>query len=147
MSLTVAMCRSGLCTSTPAGGAMSAAVTLPGPCLRRYITVGLVVLGAHDELLDVQDEVGDVFLHTGHGGELVQYAVDADAGDRGARDGREQCAAQRVTEGVTEAGLERLDDEPGTGRVDRFLGQGGALCDEHGQILSVRDDRYMTPRG
>src|SRR5512144_56162 len=34
------MWRSGLCTSTPAGGAMSAAVTVPGPCLRRYITTG-----------------------------------------------------------------------------------------------------------
>ena len=34
------MCSSGLCTSTPAGGAMSAAVTSPGPCLRRYITTG-----------------------------------------------------------------------------------------------------------
>ena len=34
------MCSSGLCTSTPAGGAMSAAVTAPGPCLRRYITAG-----------------------------------------------------------------------------------------------------------
>src|SRR5205823_6185530 len=34
------MCRSGLCTSTPAGGAMSAAVTSPGPCLRRYMTTG-----------------------------------------------------------------------------------------------------------
>ena len=34
------MCRSGLCTSTPAGGWMSAAVTVPGPCLRRYMTTG-----------------------------------------------------------------------------------------------------------
>src|ERR1035438_1036985 len=34
------MCMPGLCTSTPAGGAMSAAVTSPGPCLRRYITTG-----------------------------------------------------------------------------------------------------------
>src|SRR5438876_504389 len=32
------MCSSGLCTSTPAGGAMSVAVTSPGPCLRRYMT-------------------------------------------------------------------------------------------------------------
>src|SRR3954447_25376741 len=34
------MCSSGLCTSTPAGGAMSAAVTSPGPCLRRYMVTG-----------------------------------------------------------------------------------------------------------
>ena len=36
----VARCRSGLCTVTPAGGAMSAAVTSPGPCLRRYMVTG-----------------------------------------------------------------------------------------------------------
>src|SRR5262252_5242371 len=40
LPLSAAMCRSGLCTSTPAGGAMSAAVTSPGPCLRRYMTTG-----------------------------------------------------------------------------------------------------------
>src|SRR6516164_7188032 len=40
LPLSVAMCRPGLCTSTPAGGAMSAAVTSPGPCLRRYMTTG-----------------------------------------------------------------------------------------------------------
>src|SRR5665647_2985963 len=34
------MCRSGLCTSTPEGGVMSAPATVPGPCLRRYITTG-----------------------------------------------------------------------------------------------------------
>src|SRR5215472_4156252 len=40
LPLRVAMCMSGLCTSTPAGGAMSVAVTSPGPCLRRYMTTG-----------------------------------------------------------------------------------------------------------
>src|SRR5215472_3582988 len=40
LPLSAAMCRPGLCTSTPAGGAMSAAVTSPGPCLRRYMTTG-----------------------------------------------------------------------------------------------------------
>ena len=34
------MCRSGLCTVTPAGGTMSPAVTSPGPCLRRYMVTG-----------------------------------------------------------------------------------------------------------
>ena len=34
------MCSSGLCTSTPAGGAMSAAVTAPAPALRRYMVTG-----------------------------------------------------------------------------------------------------------
>src|SRR5919202_1122588 len=40
LPFSVAMCSSGLCTSTPAGGAMSAAVTSPGPCLRRYMVTG-----------------------------------------------------------------------------------------------------------
>src|SRR5215467_13124249 len=40
LPLSEAICRAGLCTSTPAGGAMSAAVTSPGPCLRRYMTTG-----------------------------------------------------------------------------------------------------------
>src|SRR3954453_16590771 len=40
LSFRLASTSSGLCTSTPAGGAMSAAVTAPGPCLRRYIVTG-----------------------------------------------------------------------------------------------------------
>ena len=39
----------------------------------------LVVLAGDDELLDVQDDLGDVFLHTGHRRELVQHAFDANA--------------------------------------------------------------------
>ena len=70
-------------------------------------------------------------LTPGHGGELVQHAVDPDAGDRGAGDRGEQRAAQRVAEGVAEAGLQRLDDEPGAVLVDDLFGQGGPLCDEH----------------
>ena len=41
-----------------------------------------VVLGADDQLLDVQDDVGDVFLDPGHRRELVQHAVHADRRDR-----------------------------------------------------------------
>jgi hypothetical protein len=72
----------------------------------------LVVLAGDDELLDVEDELGDVLLHPRDGGELVQDAVDPDARDCGTGDGRQQRAAQGVAEGVAEAGLERLDDEP-----------------------------------
>jgi hypothetical protein len=42
----------------------------------------LVVLAGDDELLDVEDQLGDVLLHPRDGGELVQDAVDADARDR-----------------------------------------------------------------
>src|SRR6185437_2146516 len=71
----------------------------------------LVVLGGDDELLEVQDEVGDVFLDPGHRGELVQHALDADRGDRCPRDGGQQGAAQRVADRVAETRLQRLDGE------------------------------------
>jgi hypothetical protein len=68
----------------------------------------------------------------------VQHAVDADAGDRRTRDRREQGAAKRVAEGVAEAGLQRLDDEPRAVLGDGLLGEDGALCDEHGVLLTTR---------
>src|SRR3712207_8751509 len=37
--------------------------------------------GADDQALEVEDDLGDVLLDPGHGGELVQGALDADAGD------------------------------------------------------------------
>src|SRR5699024_2422410 len=74
---------------------------------------GLVVLRGDDQVLDVEDDLGDVLLDAGDGAELVQHAVDADRGDRGAGDGGQQRAAQGVSEGVAETRLERLDDEPG----------------------------------
>src|SRR5699024_8977606 len=53
-----------------------------------------VVLRGNDDVLQVQDDLGDVFLHTGNGRELVQDAVDTDAGHGGAGDGRQQRPAQ-----------------------------------------------------
>ena len=70
------------------------------------------MLAGDDQALDVEDDLGDVFLHTGDRGELVQDAVDAQAGDGRTRDAREQGATQRVAKGVAEAGLKRLNDEP-----------------------------------
>jgi hypothetical protein len=72
----------------------------------------LVVLAGDHEVLDVEDEVGDVLFDTGDGAELVQHVGDADGGDGRAGDAREQRTAKRVAEGVAETGLERLDDEP-----------------------------------
>ena len=66
----------------------------PGPCLRRYMTTGSSCSLADDELLDVEDEVGDVFLDARHGGELVQNAVDAD-GDVTAAPGIEDRRVRR----------------------------------------------------
>ena len=84
---------------------------------------GLVAVGTHHEFLEVQDDVGDVLLHPFDGGELVEHAVDTEAGNRGAGNRGQQGAAQRVAERVAEAGLERFDDEPGAGVGDGLLGE------------------------
>ncbi len=97
----------------------------------------LVVLGADGELLDVHDQLDHVLLDTGDRGELVQDAVDLDAGDRRARDGRQQGPPQRVAEGVAEARLQRLDGEPGAGLAERLFREGRPLADEHAVLLSV----------
>ena len=110
---------------------------LTGSLLAQVHDGGLVVLARDDELLEVEDQVGDVLLHPGDGGELVQDAVDADARDGRAGDARQERAAERVAQGVAEARLERLDDEPRPVGVDRLLGQGGALCDEQGGAFSM----------
>ena len=92
---------------------------------------GLVVLRRDGELLDVQDDLGDVLGHAGNSTELVQYTIDADAGNSGAGNGGQQSTAEGVTHGVAETGLQRLDGEArAVGRYDLFS-QSGALCNEH----------------
>src|SRR6185312_11563787 len=91
----------------------------------------LVLLGGNHQFLEVQDDVGDVFLHPGHGGELVQHALDPDAGHGGAGDGRQQGAAYRVPDRVAETRLQRLDDEPRPEVVDLLFSQSRTLGDEH----------------
>src|SRR3712207_7526281 len=58
----------------------------------------LVGVGADDQALEVEDDLGDVLLDARHGGELVQGALDADAGDSSAGDRGQQGAAQGVAE-------------------------------------------------
>ena len=91
------------------------------------------------EVLEVQDDVGDVLGDPVDGVELVERVVEAHLGDRGAGDRRQQRAAQRVAERVAEAGLERADGEPLTVAVclaERL--DGGALNDQHGVLPSLR---------
>src|SRR3954452_24799661 len=91
----------------------------------------LVVLGGDDEILEVQDHLGDVLLDPVDRGELVEHAIDPDAGDRGTGDRGQQGTTKRVAERVAEAGLERLDDEPRAELVDGLFRQGRALSDKH----------------
>src|SRR5699024_1186213 len=87
----------------------------------------LIRVGGQNQALDVQDDVGDSLLDPVDRGELVEHTVDLHAGDRCARDGRQQGTAEGVTEGVTETRLQRLNDELGTGGIDEFLGEGRSL--------------------
>ena len=99
----------------------------------------LVAVADEDDVLQVQDDVGDVLGDTGDGVELVEGVVEADLGDGGAGDRRQQGAAQRVADGVAEAGLERADGEPLTGAVfvvDRLDGR--SLDDQHGELPRIR---------
>ena len=86
---------------------MSAAVTSPGPRLSRRSVTGFVGGAAQHEVLEVEDDVGDVFLHTLDDVELVQRVVEAHLGDGRAGDRRQQRAPQAVADRVPEAGLER----------------------------------------
>ncbi len=92
------------------------------------------LVGVHpdQQVLEVQDDVGDVLLHAGQGGELVQRLVEAHLGHRRAGNRGEQGAAQRVAQGVPEAGIERADGESLPVVllfVDGF--DGGSLDDQH----------------
>ena len=105
----------------------------------------LVVLRGQDDLLDVEDDLGDILLDPGDRAELVGHPVDADAGHGRPRDGGQQRAAQGVAECVAEAGLEGLEHEARAAVLDHdLLGERGSLCNEH--VVSFRRGaRYMTP--
>ncbi len=72
---------------------------------------GLLGHRGDDDVLEVQDDVGDVFGDAGDRVELVERVVEADGRDRRAGDRRQEGATQRVAERVAEAGLERADRE------------------------------------
>ena len=139
------MCRSGLRISTPAGGGMSPAVTSAGPLAFRYDGGGLVELGADHELLQVQDDVGDVLGHLRDRRELVQHAVDPDRRDGRAGDRRQQRAPQRVAERVAESRLQRLDGELRAGRREDLFRDLGPGDDEHGASSFGGGSSISTP--
>src|SRR3954471_15875394 len=81
----------------------------------------LLEVGPHHELLQVQDDVGDVLGDLGDRRELMQHPVDPDRRDRRPGDRRQQRAAQRVPDRVPQPRLEGLDREPGAGRRNDFF--------------------------
>ncbi len=72
-------------------------------------------------LLEVQNDVGRVFDDAADGLELVEHALDANRGNRGAFDGAEQGAAQGVADGGAKAALKGLGAELAVG-VGKRLG-------------------------
>ena len=94
------------------GISMSPAVTSAGPRTSRRQRDRLVASRREHDVLEVEDDVGDVLGDAGDGVELVERVVEADRRDGRAGDRRQQGAAQRVAERVAEAGLERADGEP-----------------------------------
>ena len=81
------------------------------------LAAGLNVDGLHafavqlgDDTLDVQDDLSDIFLHTGNGGKLMLYASDLDRGHRGTGQRGQQDTAQGVTQSRTVATLQGLYD-------------------------------------
>src|SRR5215475_14009387 len=120
------MCRSGLCTSTPAGGAMSAAVTLPGPCLRRYMTTG--------SSCSEETTSSFRFRMMSVTSSLTPGTVENSCSTPSIL---MQGTAERVTDRVAETRLERLDDEPGPELSCLLFGEGGTLGDKHVTSLSA----------
>src|SRR5205085_11610757 len=84
------------------------------------------------EVLEVEDDVGDVFLDAGNRVELVEGVVEAHGGDRRARDRGQEGAAEAVAERVAEARLEGRNREAlpvALGFAERL--HGGALDHQH----------------
>jgi hypothetical protein len=87
---------------------------------------------AQDDVLQVQDDVGDIFLDAGKGGEFVEGVVEPHLGHRRPRDRRQQRPPDRIAERVAETGLEGAHGEPLA--IALFFADGldgGALDDEH----------------
>ena len=74
-----------------------------------------------NDALHVEDDLGDVLLHSGNGGKLVLHAGDLNGGNRRAGQGREQDAAQGVTQRGTIATLQGLHDVFAVGAVAGVL--------------------------
>ena len=70
--------------------------------------IGIKLCG---DAFDVQDDLGNVFLHALDRGELMDYPVDFNAGDCHARQAGKQHTPQAVAQGGTETALQRLHDE------------------------------------
>src|SRR4051812_27280260 len=77
-----------------------------GPALDEAELDGMTRVALEAELLDVQDDLGDVFLDAGDRRELLVDVADLDARDGRTLEGRQEDAPERVSEGDAVTGLE-----------------------------------------
>ncbi len=118
--------------------------------LEPHLDLGRLAVQAADEVLEVEQDVGDVFAHARQRRELVGDALELHRRDGCALERREQHAAQRVAERVAEATVERLDREDAALLVDLFvddargleLHEAGTGCHVSPSFL-VRAGRYF----
>jgi hypothetical protein len=99
---------------------------------------GVVGLAGDDEVLEVQDHVGDVLGDAADGVELVQGVIETHLGDGRTGDRRQQRAAQGRAERVPEPGFEGTDGELlAVGFLVAEGFDGGPLDDEHAGVPCV----------
>ena len=140
-SSSVQSTRSGLSTTMSPTVWMSPAVTCAGSLLLHHHALGAFALHLDGDVLDVEDDVGDVLAHARDRRELVQHAVDMDGRHGGALQRRQQNAPQRIAERQAEAALERLGDH---GRLPLGVGAGRHLqLVRSDQFLPVLLDRHV----
>src|SRR2546422_466601 len=139
----------------------------PGPLLAQANGLGLIGMQLEADLLDVKNDVGDVFGDAGNRGEFVQDALDFDGDDGSTRQRGQQDPTQRIADSRAEPTLERLSSKPSIGRgqalfvdfdlrwylkithslqhtgslcrVDAVRGRGAARSWGHAQLTANRD--------
>ena len=84
---------------------------LARPFLRDPELGHVTAVHAYCDLLEVQEDIDDIFLHTLDARVLVQHAFDLRFGDRGARHRRQQNTTQCIAESVAETTFKRFDDD------------------------------------
>jgi len=89
----------------------------------------------HDELLEREHDLHDVFLDARNRRELVKHVLDVHAGDGRTGNRRQQNAPERIAEGDAESSLERLDHELAVRARDLGLEFG---CDLHVDLLAAQ---------
>ena len=79
----------------------------------------LLAVIANRNLLEIQNQIGDVVDDAGERAELVQSSVDLDRRNRRSFDRRQQAAPKRIADRRAKAPLERLGQELAVGFVQR----------------------------